>query len=185
MKTLPALLAVFALSALPAWAELVTDPETGLRTGTLTVNGATYTIQPGADLRRANLSGANLSGADLALTDLRGADLSGADLTGVLSGNIISNPETILPSGYQLIDGQIVQDMRQPAITACGLVNATTFFIEFEPAGTGYRVMSSSTLDFGDAVEVTPTVQPTSATDNRFEFTASGLKNFYRIEPVP
>ena len=70
------------------------------------------------------------------------------------------------------------------AITACGFVNATTFFIEFEPAGAGYRVMSSSTLDFGNAVEVTPTLQPTRASDNRFEFAASGSRNFYRLEPV-
>ena len=89
--------------------------------------------------------------------------LTGANLQGVRSGNIISDPDTLLPAGYQIIGGQIIPDAQPPAITACGLVNATTFFIEFEPAGTGYRVMSSSTLDFGDAVEVTPTVQPTSA----------------------
>ncbi|MDB4409152.1 hypothetical protein N9165_03720, partial [Akkermansiaceae bacterium] len=62
--------------------------------------------------------------------------------------------------------------------------NATTFFIEFEPAGAGYRVMSSPTLNFGNAVEVTPTLQPTSGSDNRFEFTASGSRNFYRLEPT-
>ncbi|MDG2486755.1 MAG: leucine-rich repeat domain-containing protein [Roseibacillus sp.] len=60
-------------------------------------------------------------------------------------------------------------------ITDCGFVNATTFFIEFEPAGAGYRVISSSTLDFGNAVEVTPTLQPTSGSDNRFEFAACGV----------
>ena len=69
-------------------------------------------------------------------------------------------------------------------ITDCGFVNATTFFIEFEPAGAGYRVMSSPTLDFGNAVEVTPTLQPTSGSDNRFELTPSGSKNFYRLEPI-
>ncbi|MDB4369632.1 leucine-rich repeat domain-containing protein, partial [Akkermansiaceae bacterium] len=69
-------------------------------------------------------------------------------------------------------------------ITNCEFVNATTFFIEFEPAGAGYRVMCSPTLDFGNAVEVTPTLQPTSGSDNRFEFTASGSRNFYRLEPT-
>ena len=69
-------------------------------------------------------------------------------------------------------------------ITNCGFVNATTFFIEFKPAGAGYRVMSSPTLDFGNPVEVTPTLQPTSESDNRFEFTASGSRNFYRLEPT-
>ena len=70
----------------------------------------------------------------------------------------------------------------KPTITACGLLTPTTFFIEFEPAGEGYRVMSSPTLDFGNAVEVRPTLQPTSGDDNRFEFTASGSRNFYRLE---
>jgi hypothetical protein len=80
--------------------------------------------------------------------------------------------------------GLTVAIQRPFAITACGFVNTSTFFIEFEPAGTGYRVMSSSTLDFGNAVEVTPTLQPTSASDNRFEFAASGSRNFYRLEPA-
>ncbi len=72
----------------------------------------------------------------------------------------------------------------QRAITACGFMNATTFFIEFEPAGTGYRVMSSPTLDFSNAVEVTPTLEPISGEDNRFEFSVSGARNFYRLEPT-
>ena len=72
----------------------------------------------------------------------------------------------------------------QRAITACGFMNATTFFIEFEPAGAGYRVMSSPTLDFGNSAQVTPTLEPTSAEDNRFEFAVSGARNFYRIEPT-
>jgi len=72
----------------------------------------------------------------------------------------------------------------EATITDRGFVNATTFFIEFEPAGAGYRVMSSPTLNFGNAVEVTPTLQPTSGSDNRFEFTASGSRNFYRLEPT-
>ena len=72
----------------------------------------------------------------------------------------------------------------QRAITACGFMNATTFFIEFEPAGAGYRVMSSPTLDFGNSAQVTPTLEPTSAEDNRFEFAASSARNFYRLEPI-
>lgn len=70
----------------------------------------------------------------------------------------------------------------KPTITACGLLTPTTFFIEFEPAGEGYRVMSSPTLDFDNAVEIRPTLQPTSGSDNRFELTASGSRNFYRLE---
>jgi len=56
MKSLPTLLAVFALSALPALAELVTHTVTELRTGTITVNSQIYTIEP-----HVNLSGANIS----------------------------------------------------------------------------------------------------------------------------
>jgi len=41
-----------------------------------------YTIKPGADLARANLSGANLKGANLSGANLEGADLSGASLEG-------------------------------------------------------------------------------------------------------
>ena len=61
MKSIPTLLAVFALSALPALAELVTGPLTGLRTGTITINSQIYTIEPNVNLSGANLRGANLS----------------------------------------------------------------------------------------------------------------------------
>ena len=79
-------------------------------------------------------------------------------------------------------EGLTVEILKPPTITACGLTTPQTFFIEFEPAGEGYRVMSSPTLDFGNAVEIRPTLQPTSGSDNRFEFTASGSRNFYRLE---
>ena len=46
----------------------------------MTVNG--YTIEPGAELRFANLRRRVLSGADLSDADLTGADLTGADLSG-------------------------------------------------------------------------------------------------------
>ena len=81
-------------------------------------------------------------------------------------------------------NGLILNLDRPVTITRCGFLNSTTFFIEFEPAGTGYRVMSNATLDFGNAVEVTPTLEPISAEDNRFEFAASGARNFYRLEPA-
>ena len=86
MKTLNAFALLFVLTVLPVSAELVTDPETGLRTGTITVNGATYNIRPGANLIGANLSNADLSGANLEnarLSDARliSANLSGANLS--------------------------------------------------------------------------------------------------------
>ncbi len=106
MKPLQALLALFACAVLPTLAELVEDPETGLRTGTITVNGQTYTIEPnanlsdfdwgfadftGADLSFADLSGSDLGDADLSNVDLRGANLSGADLSDAdLSGADLS-----------------------------------------------------------------------------------------------
>ncbi len=81
MKPLQTLLAVFACAALPALGQLVEDPETGLRTGTITVNGQTYTIEPNANLSGANLSGADLSSADLFRTNLFRANLSQAYLS--------------------------------------------------------------------------------------------------------
>jgi hypothetical protein len=95
MKQLQVLLSLFACAALPALGELVEDPETGLRTGTITVNGVTYTIEPNANLTLffegfgflyPNLSGADLSGADLSDANLSEAYLHdasfiGADLT--------------------------------------------------------------------------------------------------------
>ena len=105
MKKLLALLAV-ALSSVTVhaqgvWIEENIDPDTGLRTGVIEVNGGTYTIEPNANLRRANLTGAdlrgasffnaalnnanlrhaNLTGADIRFADLRGANLFTADLS--------------------------------------------------------------------------------------------------------
>jgi uncharacterized protein YjbI with pentapeptide repeats len=106
MKPLQALLALFACAALPALGELVWDLNFEFRTGTITVNGRTYTIEPnadlfeadlegidlwGIDLRHADLTSANLSGADLSEADLRGASLSGPNLSRVnLSGANLS-----------------------------------------------------------------------------------------------
>ena len=42
--------------------------------------------------------------------------------------------------------------------------------------------MSSPTLDFENAVDVTPTLEPATTQDNRFEFTVRGARNFYRLE---
>ena len=86
MKFLNTFALLFVLTVLPVSAELVTDPTTGLRTGTITVNGATYNIRPGANLIGANLSNADLSGANLEnarLSDARliSANLSGANLS--------------------------------------------------------------------------------------------------------
>ena len=68
------------------WIEETVDPETGLRTGKIQLNGETYDIQPDA-----NLSGTYLKGADLRRSDLRRADLSEANLSGAnLSGANLS-----------------------------------------------------------------------------------------------
>tara|TARA_B100000900_G_C20149987_1_gene541476 strand:- start:198 stop:548 length:351 start_codon:yes stop_codon:yes gene_type:complete len=81
-------------------------------------------------------------------------------------------------------NGLILNLDRPVTITRYGFLNPTAFFIEFEPAGAGYRVMSSPTLDFGNAVEVTPSLEPANTQDNRFEFAVSGARNFYRLEPT-
>ena len=111
MKALHALLAVLLLAstALPSFAELVVDPATGLRTGTITVNGQTHTIGPNtpmgtdlsnadlssADFRGAQLNGANFSGANLNNANLSHAELTEADFTGAnLSGAILTRANT-------------------------------------------------------------------------------------------
>ena len=98
MKTLKAFALLFVLTALPVSAELVTDPVTGLRTGTITVNGQTYEIGPFADLNEADLSDANLEGADLTEAKLEGADLT-PDVT--TSGQFINVQRLWTPvNGY-------------------------------------------------------------------------------------
>jgi uncharacterized protein YjbI with pentapeptide repeats len=112
MKFLKAFALLFVLTVLPVSAELVIDPGTNLRTGTISRNGRTYEIRPGADLTfadlsDANLSDANLSGADLFAANLSGADLSGADLAGVRSGAITGTP-IALPSDWVFVNGHLV-----------------------------------------------------------------------------
>ena len=75
-------------------------------------------------------------------------------------------------------------ELAQLQITRSGLLTAETFFIEFKPPGLGYRVMSSTTLDFGDSIEITSTLEPIVPTDNRFVFPINGPTNFYRLEAV-
>ena len=85
MKKLLALLFValssVTLHAQGVWTEENVDPNTGLRTGVIEINGATYTIGPNAELDFADLSGADLSGANLIEAHLDRADLSFADLS--------------------------------------------------------------------------------------------------------
>ena len=71
---------------------------------------------------------------------------------------------------------------RPSAITALGFIDDSTFYLEFTPGGPGYKVTSSASLDFTDAVEISPIREPESAQDNRFEFEAAGSRGFFRIE---
>ena len=94
------------LHAQAVWTEENIDPNTGLRTGRIEVNGRAYTIGPFASLLGANLSGAdlsnanlpdanlstNLAGANLVGANLAGANLNGAGLSGAnLSGSNLRN----------------------------------------------------------------------------------------------
>jgi len=69
-----------------------------------------------------------------------------------------------------------------PRITDCGMVDADTFFIEFSPGGTGYKVTSAADLDFTNSTDVVPTLAPTVPGENRFEFDVSGPLGFFRVE---
>lgn len=76
----------------------------------------------------------------------------------------------------------LVVPAKPPFITSCGFVDADTFFIEFSPGGTGYIVTTAPTLDFSVATDVTPTVAPSTAGENRFEFDVTGPTGFFRVE---
>ena len=76
------IIAFLALTAGPLFGQLVQDPDTGLRSGTITANGNTYAIASGTMLAGANLEDANLIDVDLSVADLSGANLRGADLSG-------------------------------------------------------------------------------------------------------
>ena len=67
------------------------------------VNG--YTIEPGAnlrraDLRRADLKGASLADANLYLANLEGANLEGANLTGANLEGAKADEDTTWPQGF-------------------------------------------------------------------------------------
>ena len=85
MQKLIALLVVAlssgTLHAQGVWTEENIDPDTGLKTGVIQVNGSTYTIGPFADLRGADLRDASLCDANLRVANLSGANLSGASLS--------------------------------------------------------------------------------------------------------
>ena len=81
MKKLIALLVValssVTLHAQGVWTQENIDPDTGLRTGVIEVNGNTYPIGPNGPF----LWFASLNGADLSNANLSGADLNGATFT--------------------------------------------------------------------------------------------------------
>ena len=67
------------------WIEEEIDPDTGLRTGKIEINGVIATINSGVDLSGINLEGAdlkkaNLERAILISSNFRGANLEGANL---------------------------------------------------------------------------------------------------------
>ena len=63
----------------------------------------------GANLYGANLYGANLYGANLRGANLRGANLRGANLRGANLTVATGNRNTILPDGWTVTDGQVVE----------------------------------------------------------------------------
>jgi len=85
-STLIALL-LFVLSSFSAfsqgeWIEETIDPETGLRTGKIDINGKVYDIEPNTNLQGADLSNVDLQNANLQRAYLREAVLEGANLYG-------------------------------------------------------------------------------------------------------
>lgn len=61
-----------------------------------------------------DLSGADLSGADLSeswwnFVDVSGANLSGAKLAGMYGGNLTWDANTVLPAGWEIVNGSLQQ----------------------------------------------------------------------------
>ena len=79
---LVAALSSVTLHAQGVWIEENIDPNTGLRTGVIEINGSAYTIAPFVNLQGANLAGADLSQANLRRASIEFANLSGANLSG-------------------------------------------------------------------------------------------------------
>ena len=69
-----------------------------------------------------------------------------------------------------------------PVITRIGFYGNSQFFIEFEPGGLGYKIVTSPTLDFRETTDVVPTFQPSFPGANRFEFNVMGPQGFFRVE---
>ena len=62
-----------------------------------------YTIEPGADLRRAYLNRVDLRRADLGRANLDGANLTGANLSGVRADGL-----SIWPDGFNPVDAGVI-----------------------------------------------------------------------------
>lgn len=71
--------------------------------------------------------------------------------------------------------------IEEPVITNSGFVDDETFFIEFTPGGTNYKVTTpvDGGLDFEEGTTEMTSNQPNP---NRFEFEVSGEKIFFRVE---
>ncbi|MGJ8725315.1 MAG: hypothetical protein ACSHYB_12215 [Roseibacillus sp.] len=110
----------------------------------------------------------------------------------LVANNAVLTPGSVTP-GLRLRDFSITMcyfdvdaaPTGSPVITNCGFVDADTFFIEFTPGGAGYKVTTptSGGLDFGGgATDVTTSLAPSGAGDNRFEFDITGDASFFRVE---
>ena len=63
----------------------------------------------GENFKKAKLMYADLRFADMTGADLRGAHLRGADIAGTKLTGVRVDKSTILPAGYAIEDGRVVQ----------------------------------------------------------------------------
>jgi REP element-mobilizing transposase RayT len=89
-----------------------------------------------------------------------------------------AHPDTLL---HAVLYGLAIEILRE-AILSFGFTGSGRAVLRFSPGGPGYKVMSSGDLDFSDATEVIPSMQPECPGEERFEFPVEGPRGFFRVE---
>ncbi|MDA7524958.1 DUF5011 domain-containing protein, partial [Verrucomicrobia bacterium] len=114
-----------------------------------------YASLSGADLTNANLRQADLTGAKLTKANLNGANLEGAQLDMAIGSGIQGIPLT-MPTGYELINGEIVAlDLTSPVIA---LAELSPYVVEVGSTFVAPEASASDIVDGDLSSEIKVTV---------------------------